>query len=93
MRVDLNSSGDHLTIYPNPLRGRSFHITLSDLPAADYDVQVVNTLGQTVLRTRIAHPGNSGSYQVTLPASTGPGTFQVQLYGLGKKKGLSVLVL
>ena len=67
-------------VYPNPLRGNSFNLQLSDIAKGSYGLTIINNLGQTVYRTQVQHAGGSAILPV-LAGKLAKGLYEVVLTG------------
>ena len=67
-------------VYPNPLRGNSFNLQLSDIAKGSYGLTIINNLGQTVYRTQLQHAGGSAILPV-LAGKLAKGLYEVVLTG------------
>ena len=57
LTVSLGSANKGLKVYPNPVRGNQVTITISNIKRGQYNLRVINTAGQDVLRQIDKQPG------------------------------------
>jgi hypothetical protein len=79
IRLDNNSAVDNdIRIYPNPSRGE-LNLGLN-IPAGNYQIRLINAVGQTVYQQPLTHEGGSRSMQLGLPKLSS-GVYQVEVRG------------
>jgi hypothetical protein len=83
--VKLNSKGASLEVYPNPLKGNSVQLQLSNWEKGNYSVTLFNQFGQQVLNRTINHIDGSIKQTVTL------GTLAAGVYELRLSNGTTVI--
>ena len=67
------------TIYPNPLKGKTLNISLSNVAAGKYTVAITNVLGQKIQEATISHQGGSASHAITVSSALAAGTYNVSI--------------
>ena len=79
IRLDNNLAVDNdIRVYPNPSRGE---LNLGmNIPAGNYQIRLINAMGQTVYQQPLTHEGGSRSMQLGLPKLTS-GVYQVEVRG------------
>jgi hypothetical protein len=83
--VKLNSKGASLEVYPNPLKGNSVQLQLSNWEKGNYSVTLFNQFGQQVLNRTINHIDGSIKQTVIL------GTLAAGVYELRLSNGTTVI--
>jgi hypothetical protein len=83
--VKLNSKGSTITLYPNPVKGSTIQLQMSNLEKGNYSVTLFNQLGQQVLNRVINHNGGSSNQTVEL------GTLASGVYELRLSNGQTVI--
>jgi hypothetical protein len=79
IRLDNNSAVDNdIRVYPNPSRGE-LNLGLN-IPAGNYQIRLINAVGQTVYQQPLTHEGGSRSMQLGLPKLSS-GVYQVEVRG------------
>ncbi|MEI8053719.1 MAG: Ig-like domain-containing protein [Bacteroidota bacterium] len=69
-----------ITIYPNPiLSDKVAHVSFRNLPQGEYFVNVMNELGQIVLRKTISHTGGIAEYAIVLDKNLAHGNYQMEI--------------
>jgi hypothetical protein len=79
IRLDNNLAVDNdIRVYPNPSRGE---LNLGmNIPAGNYQIRLINAMGQTVYQQPLTHEGGSRSMQLGLPKLSS-GVYQVEVRG------------
>ena len=80
VKVNFGKTIPVVTVYPNPVRGNSFRLQLTDLEKGSYQLSLVNNLSQTVYHTQVQHPGGSAIIPV-LTGKLAMGLYQIVLTG------------
>ncbi len=83
--VKLNSKGSSLTVYPNPIKGNSVQLQLSNVEKGNYSVTLFNQLGQQVMNKTINHIGGSSNQSIAL------GNIAAGIYELRLSNGTTVI--
>lgn len=77
--VEMEEARGSISIYPNPVIGKSFHINLKELNAGIYDVQIINSLGAVIEKQSVKHNGSPNNYTITLNKIISTGTYIVRV--------------
>jgi hypothetical protein len=67
-----------MSIYPNPLTGRTLNVRLQNLRAGDYTLQLIANDGRIVALKNIRHEGGTSVYRVELGAVLSKGLYQLK---------------
>jgi hypothetical protein len=62
--VNLNLKGENLVIYPNPVKGNSFTLQLSNIAKGKYDISLLDKSGQKVLTRNFILENNNNSTSI-----------------------------
>lgn len=90
--VLVDKSGESITVYPNPAKVDNFNLQLNNQEAGLYEVQLINTFGQTLVSTTFNFIGGSGNQKINLGRSIPRGIYQLQIKSpAGEKKLISVV--
>jgi len=81
-----------ITVYPNPVTGNSVQVQLFGLSKGQYDVQLLNGMGQVVLRKTIMHNGGSMTHTLDMGRKPSKGMYQVRVSGQGQKVTEKLLI-
>jgi hypothetical protein len=79
VKVNINKSKGGITVYPNPLVGKSFSLQLSNKQQGTYSLRITNSGGQIIFSTSINHTGGSATQTVQLNSALQKGTYQLEL--------------
>lgn len=77
LRVSNNSGVAKMSVYPNPVKGKTFNVQLSGNDKETYTMNLYNDLGQMIVSKAINHQGGSSNYTIELPAGTKAGIYRV----------------
>lgn len=66
-------------VYPNPLTGSTFTLTLSNMAAGSYTLSVINSNGAVQFSKAIAHNGGTVSQKISLSHSLAAGIYYVKV--------------
>jgi hypothetical protein len=72
VRVNIGKQTAEFTVYPNPVKGGTINLQLTDIEKGVYTVKVVNNLGQEIAARTITHNGGSATQTISIGnAATG----------------------
>ncbi len=77
--VEMEEAKGAISIYPNPIIGKSFMVNFKELNAGIYDVQIINSLGAVIEKQSIKHNGSTNNYTITLNNIISTGTYIVRV--------------
>ncbi len=77
--VKVGRRNSSVSIYPNPIKGNRVNLQLENIEKGNYDLQVINTLGQVLLSRTIQHNGGSATQSVQLPNNLSKGNYVIKL--------------
>jgi N-acetylneuraminic acid mutarotase len=92
VKVVIGRGGD-ITIYPNPTINNSFALQLNVQPKGNYDIRIINTVGQTVFKSVIAHAGGSRTETIQLPQSMSKGIYNLEVISTDGRLSVIKLVV
>jgi hypothetical protein len=69
----------YISVYPNPVEGKTAQLIFANQPAGLYQVQVVNNLGQVIFNGSVKVSGYNFVYPITLGAKTTQGNYDVKV--------------
>jgi len=82
-KVVIGDRTEGISIYPNPVVGKTMNLQLSNLAAGNYSLNMINANGQLVMAKPLQHTGGSVTETVELPANIASGIYQLRLAGNG----------
>lgn len=68
-----------VSVYPNPLKGTSFTLTLSKLAAGAYTLSVTDEQGKTVFTQAVTHSGGTASHKIVLNHKLSAGSYFIRV--------------
>ena len=68
-------------VYPNPIIGNNISIQSGFIPKGDYNLLLVNGLGQTVFEKSVAHGGGAFNYSIPLSTKLSKGSYILNISG------------
>ena len=78
-RVNISNGKSGFTVNPNPVKGNSISLQLSNLEQGEYTVNVINIAGQSIYSSTIEHSGGSSAQTVLLKQKLAAGKYTLQL--------------
>jgi hypothetical protein len=88
------TTGNIFTIYPNPVMDGMIALQMKNADAGVYKFKLINTLGQVIDKSAIAHNGGSATQSFNLPKDPGEGIYQLEIISPDNKTTvLKMLVL
>ena len=66
-------------VYPNPIKGNTINLQLQNIDKGDYELQVINTVGQVLFSKAIQHNGGTATQTVQLPSNFAKGNYVLKL--------------
>ncbi len=92
VNVRLGKNGEGISVYPNPVKGNSIGVQLTNLAKGLYTLNVYNTAGQVIVTKMIQHGGGSASEQIILPTSSTKGVYQLEVRSEGSRFVQSIIL-
>jgi hypothetical protein len=77
--VKMGGRNSIVSIYPNPIKGNTVNLQLQNIDKGDYEMQVINTLGQVLFSKLIQHNGGSATQTIQLPNNFAKGNYVMKL--------------
>ena len=75
-----------ISLYPNPLKGKTLNVALDNVVAGKYTVSIYNALGQKVNEQTITHTGGSATHALTIGNTLAAGVYNVAISEAGSKQ-------
>ena len=82
-KVVIGDRTEGISIYPNPIVGKTMNLQLSNIAAGVYTISMTNTNGQQVMEQSMQHAGGSVTETIKLPSTLASGIYQLRLAGNG----------
>ena len=68
-----------ITVYPNPLVGKTLNVQVANVAAGKYVVSIYNVLGEKVVEQAISHNGGSTTHALTINNTLARGIYSVTI--------------
>lgn len=78
VRVNVGKGAPSISVYPNPVRDKTFMLQLFNQPAGTYSIQLFNNDGQKVFEGKIQHAGGSSSRSINVGSRVTKGNYLLQ---------------
>ena len=91
-KVTIGDRKEGMSIYPNPVVGKTMNVQLSNIAAGTYSLSMINANGQQVMEQQLQHAGGSVTSTVQLPSTVASGIYQLRLASNGKSYVETVIV-
>lgn len=76
--VNLNSKGEQITVYPNPVKGSHLNVQINNMKAGNYTAELYNTGGQLVITESVKQTGNGNiSFVIDLHNKLSAGNYKL----------------
>jgi hypothetical protein len=69
-----------ITVYPNPVTDKTIILQLNNLHQGIFNIELYNSIGQAVYKSKIVYPGGSLAETIKLPASIAEGLYHLHVY-------------
>ena len=81
-----------ITIYPNPIVNGVINLHLTNLPAGQYSIRLLNKLGQVIVYRKVNHAEGSSIEPISWDYNLAHGMYQLEINQPdGTKKNLNVI--
>jgi hypothetical protein len=68
-----------ISIFPNPMSGKTINVQFTGQPEGTYAVELVNSVGQVVYKGRIVHAGGTATKMLQLNSKVAGGLYQLRV--------------
>lgn len=79
VKVKVGKGNPVITVYPNPVINKTMSIQFSDMAKGNYQLRLINTIGQTVFTQQLTHTGANGSQTVGLGTKLAAGSYRLEI--------------
>lgn len=86
LKVDMSQVKRGFTLYPNPVTGKQFTVSLSGIKVGQYQVRIINATGQDVFQKTITSQGDYMTQTISLPATVTTGVYTMLISGNAYKE-------
>ena len=82
VKVNMGKLVSEITVFPNPVREDGIiYVSLNNKPAGNYQLNLVNSEGQTVMKKTLNHAGGNSVYSITMDKFAAHGNYLVNITG------------
>lgn len=81
LSVSLGQSTYGLRLYPNPVIGNQVSISFTNVKKGQYNLRVLNMLGQDIFKKTIVNQSNNTTQTLDLPSAVKPGIYNLVITG------------
>ncbi|MCW3113800.1 MAG: C-terminal target protein [Segetibacter sp.] len=92
VKVRLEKGASGISIFPNPVRGKSMTLRFTNIEKGKYSIGLFNNLGETIYSASIFHSRGSSNHRLELNKALGPGVYQLRVSNGEQKEIISILV-
>ena len=78
-KVTIGDRREGISIYPNPVVGKTMNVQLSNVAAGNYEIVLYNANGQQVMEQSLQHAGGSITTTMNLPSNLASGIYQLKI--------------
>jgi hypothetical protein len=92
VKVLIGKSDASVSVYPNPLNGKTIGLQLWNMDKGTYTVSLYNSMGQKVFSTPVQHSGGSATKTIELGNALPGGVYQLSVTGENNLKLTSRII-
>lgn len=81
LRVEIGSTKQSFSLYPNPVVGKQLTVSLSGVKQGKYNLEVINAAGQRVFTSTLSNVSTGVTQMIELPATVKPGIYMTIISG------------
>jgi len=85
-KLSIVNSQLSISLYPNPLTGKTLNVSLDNVVAGKYTVSISNALGQRVITQTISHTGGSATHAISINSALAAGVYNVSISEANSKQ-------
>lgn len=93
VKVTIGKGKPAITVYPNPVVGKTTSIAFRNLDQGKYQLRLVNAQGQLVESRQVVHGGGSAAYPLVFTSNPAAGTYMLEIVYPDRNKTSVPLVL
>ncbi len=92
VKVSVGKGNTGIAVYPNPVKDGKIGLQFNNMPAGEYTVRLLNTIGQVLLVKEIQHSGGNATNVITEANTVVKGIYRLEVINPDKSKtSLNVL--
>lgn len=81
VKVAIGKSAGGFSIYPNPITDNIINLVMTNQPAGEYQVRLINTIGQVIFVKIILNNGSNSNHSLNTVSKLNPGIYQLEIIG------------
>ena len=81
VKVAIGKSAGGFSIYPNPITDNIINLVMTNQPAGEYQVKLINTIGQVIFVKTILNNGSNSNHSLNTVSKLNPGIYQLEIMG------------
>jgi hypothetical protein len=79
VKVSMENIKPSFAVVPNPVEGAVMNIQFGNQPKGQYQLRLLNALGQQVTSLVVSHLGGFGTHTISLPSAMAKGRYQLEI--------------
>ncbi|MDQ6814831.1 MAG: T9SS type A sorting domain-containing protein, partial [Bacteroidota bacterium] len=79
VRVNIADSKRRITVYPNPIKGNTISLQMTNIEEGEYSVTITNISGQVVYSTSLMHMADTFNETISLKQKIAAGKYTLQI--------------
>ena len=79
VKVTMGKRTGSITVYPNPVTGNVMELQLNNMAAGQYQVRLVNAIGQVLLDNTFQHAGGTAAEKIKLSNQVAKGIYTLEI--------------
>jgi len=93
VKVVVGNGAGTITVSPNPVTGTQITLQFSNEPAGNYNLRLINSVGQLMYNTSVNHGGGSSTQSIELPSKFAAGIYQMEIVMPDNTKDVQKLII
>ena len=81
VKVAIGKSAGGFSIYPNPITDNIINLVMTNQPAGEYQVKLINPIGQVIFVKTILNNGSNSNHSLNTVSKLNPGIYQLEIMG------------
>jgi hypothetical protein len=77
--VNIANRKENITVYPNPIKGKTINLQLSNIPHGDYSIMLYSLNGQAVFTGKTSINSTTVSHAIQLPQTLPAGSYMLSI--------------
>lgn len=90
-KVFVNKGSSRITVFPNPVHGKSLTLQFTEIEKGNYIITLLNSLGEKIYGGSISHERGSANHPIELSKILAPGLYQLKVASNDQHETISIL--